>query len=271
MSGQAKRKAPQQGIQSLEIGIRLFQAVHQLRRSATLTELSGRLDMHPAKLHRYCVSLIRTGLLEQDGRGRYGPGPYLFRLGNADAALEHARALAIAALPKLVRQVRETAFLSVWGQSGPTILKVEDTMQPISIRPTTQRDLPLTNTATGRLYSAFLDQDKIDPPLTAELAALGREHRWTLGEAKRQRTIFVSHAHEARTRLLARTTGERHPNLVSFAAPIFDAEARMILAVTVFGLAATCSSSWTGPVATGLTRFAAELTTRIGGRPPARA
>lgn len=265
----AEKRRPQQGINSLETGIRLFQTVHQLRRSATLTELAGRTGLHPAKLHRYCVSLIRTGMLEQDGRGRYGPGPYLFQLANADAALDHARGMAVEALPRLVALTRETAFLSAWGQRGPTILKVEDTNEPISIRPTMSGDLALTPTATGRLFAAFLPPERWAAALDLELAALKRRHGWRAADVKRERGRFDRHVQEARSRGLARTTtGERHPNLVSFAAPIFDGEGRMILALTVFGLAATCPSSWTSPVAEALRKFAGELTRRIGGKGP---
>jgi DNA-binding IclR family transcriptional regulator len=40
------------GIQSLEIGIRIFQDVHRLGRPVTLTELGRLSKMPPSKVHR---------------------------------------------------------------------------------------------------------------------------------------------------------------------------------------------------------------------------
>src|SRR5688572_19236724 len=133
----------QQGIRSLEVGIRVFRHIHELRRPATLTEIASLSRMAPAKAHRYCVSLIRSGLLRPDGRGLYSVGSLGFALGRADDDLEHARALATAALLELVARIGETVFVSCWGQTGPMILKVEDAPKPIAIRPTTKGDLPL--------------------------------------------------------------------------------------------------------------------------------
>src|SRR5262245_10566699 len=48
------------GIQALEIGVQVFRHLYGFGRPVTLTELSEACSMHPSKLHRYCVSLIRS-------------------------------------------------------------------------------------------------------------------------------------------------------------------------------------------------------------------
>ena len=65
---------------------------------------------------------------------------------------------------------------------------------------------------------------------------------------------------------MARTTGERDPGLISFAAPVFDGEGAVVLVVTPSGLATTISTAWGGPVPHALRCIAQELTTQIGGR-----
>lgn len=254
----------QQGIRSLETGIRVFRQVHELRRPATLTEIARLARMEPAKAHRYCVSLVRTGLLQQNGRGLYSVGSLGLALGRADSNLENARALAIAAIQDLVSQTRETMFVSCWGQTGPVILKVEDAPKPIAIRPTTKGDLPLLNSATGRVFAAYMDPDDVRQLAEAELAASGVPVR----ERPVRHREFGRHLDDVRRRGLARTTGERYPGLISFSAPIFDDRGRVALALTSFGLSGSFSSSWSAAVPNALRDGAARLTQRIGGHKP---
>ena len=262
MAGQQR-----QGINSLETGVRLFQELHRLGRPATLSELGKLSRMSPAKVHRYCVSLIRTGLMQQDARGLYGVGPYGFQFGHRQTDLELARQIAFAALPPLVRVINETAFVSGWGQNGPIILKVEDAAKPISIRPNWRGDLPLWNSATGRAFAAFLPAERLEKLIGAEFAEQRRTQKLSAAEITRRRRDFDRHISDTRKHSIARTTGERYPGLISFAAPIFDHEGSVILALTSFGLAASSySPAWDGIVPRALKQYAAELTARIGGR-----
>lgn len=256
-----------QGIQSLEIGVGLFQQLHQLHRPATLSELAKLSRMPPAKVHRYCVSLIRTGLMQQDGRGRYGIGPYGFQLGHAGANLEHAITLTSETLPLLVKEIGETTFISRWGQTGPFILKVEDAPKPLAIRPNWRGDLPLWNSATGRAFAAFLPPERLEPLIAAELQIKKREEKLSTQAIAARRALFNKHLAEVRKRKLARSTGERYPGLISFAAPIFDRDGAVILALTSFSF--SLSPAWEGPVPQALKAAALDLTHRIGGTVPA--
>jgi DNA-binding IclR family transcriptional regulator len=261
-------RSGQQGIQSLETGIRLFQALHRLRRPATLTQLAALSGMPPGKVHRYCVSLIRTGLLQQNARGLYGIGPFGFQFGPARAEFEHRRTLVAAALRELVRVTGETAFSSAWGERGPTILDVEDAPKPISVRPTTRADLPLLNSASGRVFAAYLASERLGALIEVELAELKAAHGLTSAAVSSRRRTFLRQLHDVRKRRLARTTGERYPGLNSFSVPIFDGDGAVAFALTSFGLATTFPSAWDAPVARALQQCAAELTRRIGGRTP---
>jgi DNA-binding IclR family transcriptional regulator len=261
-------RGQRQGIQSLEIGIRLFQELHRLSQPATLSELARLSGMPPGKVHRYCVSLIRTGLMQQDGRGLYGIGPYGFQLSHASSSLELARKLATAALPRLVRQIDETAFISSWGQKGPVILTVEDSPKQISIRPNWRGDLPLWNSATGRAFAAFLPPERLEPLIDDELWTQARVAKLSRSQVASRKRAFARHLADVRKYRIARTTGERYPGIVSFAAPIFDRDGAVILAITCFGLATTLASSWQGQVPQALKLAARELTHRIGGQPP---
>jgi DNA-binding IclR family transcriptional regulator len=261
--------ARRQGIRSLEVGIRIFQEVHRLRRSVTLTELSTLTRMHPSKVHRYCVSLINTGLLQQNSRGLYGLGPFGFELSHPQAELEHAKTLAMEMLPKLVRDIGETVFIAAWGQTCPANFDVLDAPRPISIRPTMSGDLPLLNTATGRVFAAFLDPARLTLLLEAELGTLMRAGTLPKQEVEATRKSFMRHLGDVRKRGLGRTTGERYAGLASFSAPVFARSGQVILALTSFGVAPSLPTQWDSAVAQALRAGATELTRRIGGREPA--
>jgi DNA-binding IclR family transcriptional regulator len=265
----ADKNRGQQGIQSLETGVRLYQTLHGLRRPASLTELAMLSRMPPAKVHRYCVSLIRTGLMQRDGRGLYGVGPYGLQLSAPGTEVDQAISFASTMLSQLVQETKETCFLSRWGQRGPVIIKVEDAPKPISIRPTTKGDLPLTNSSTGRVFAAFMEKERLERLVELEFESLRRDEKLSRETLQARRQAFERRLTETRKRVLARTTGERYPSVVSFSAPIFDSNGHVILAFTSFGMATMFPSAWDSPVARALHARAISLTRRIGGSWPA--
>jgi DNA-binding IclR family transcriptional regulator len=54
--------SPQQGIQSIEVGAQVLRALEAGRGPLALSEVARNCAMHPAKVHRYLVSLVRAGL-----------------------------------------------------------------------------------------------------------------------------------------------------------------------------------------------------------------
>jgi DNA-binding IclR family transcriptional regulator len=264
-------KDAQQGIRSLETGLLLFQTLHRLKRPATLGELAKLAAMPPSKVHRYCVSLIRAGLMQRDGRGLYGIGPFCFQFSDMQSEREHARRLAVAALPGLVCATGETVFLSAWGQTGPIVLHVEEAPRPFAVRPTSRGDMPLLNSATGRVFAAYLDAAKLEALIKAELAALKREQKLSAAAIADCRHTFFRHLADVHKRGLARTTGERFRGVKSFSGPIFNHRGEVVLAISCHGLAATFPSAWDSPVAMTLRQVLADLTRQIGGKRPQRA
>ena len=70
------------GVQSLEIGMGILRAMMDGQRSMMLKDIAAAADMPASKAHRYLVSLIRAGLVEQDPMSsRYDLGPLALNLG----------------------------------------------------------------------------------------------------------------------------------------------------------------------------------------------
>ena len=109
----------QQGIQSIEIGAQLLRALAANGRSMKLIDLAKKSGMPAAKAHRYLVSFIRMGLVEQDtNTGRYDLGEFSLELGLASLSRIDAVRLADPVLEDLCEEIGETVALSVWGNNG---------------------------------------------------------------------------------------------------------------------------------------------------------
>ena len=70
------------GVQSLEVGMSLLKAMVAGQQAMMLKDIAAAADMPASKAHRYLVSLIRSGLVEQDPlSSRYTLGPFALNLG----------------------------------------------------------------------------------------------------------------------------------------------------------------------------------------------
>ena len=71
-----------QGIQSIEVGFRLLDVLARNGRPMMLRDIAKGAGMPAAKAHRYMISFMRTGMIEQDsGSGRYLLGSYALDVG----------------------------------------------------------------------------------------------------------------------------------------------------------------------------------------------
>ena len=61
-------ESPQQGSQPIEVGAQVLRALEAGRGPMALSEVARNCAMHPAKVHRDLVSLVRAGLASQDAR-----------------------------------------------------------------------------------------------------------------------------------------------------------------------------------------------------------
>jgi DNA-binding IclR family transcriptional regulator len=130
----------------------------------TLGELTARMQMSKATVHRYATALRNAGLLRQAG-GAYTLGPRVVEL--ASAALAGLAVLTVAGpyLERLVAQTGETAVLSVWDGEAPVVVRVDaNTSRLVRIVVTTGSRLPL-DSAQGKVFRAFMEPTAADPEL----------------------------------------------------------------------------------------------------------
>jgi DNA-binding IclR family transcriptional regulator len=153
-------KAPR-GVQSIEVGGQLLQALLRAGRPLALKDLAAAAGMVPAKAHPYLVSFGRLGLVSAEA-GRYGLGPMAMQLGLISLQQHDPVRLASEPLEALAQASACTVALAVWGQLGPTVVRVVEAPSPVHVSLRHGTVLNLAQTATGRVMAAFRPVAEVD-------------------------------------------------------------------------------------------------------------
>jgi DNA-binding IclR family transcriptional regulator len=125
MSEPAAPQAPLPAIQSVERAARMLGVFTVEHPQMTLGDLTTRMGMSKATVHRYATALRNAGLLRLTA-GFYTLGPRVVEL--ASAALAGLGVMKVAGpyLERLVAQTGQTAVLSVWDGEAPVVVRVDD-------------------------------------------------------------------------------------------------------------------------------------------------
>jgi DNA-binding IclR family transcriptional regulator len=227
----ASRKVKiQHGIQSIEVGARLLQALARTSRPLMLRDLAATAQMPAAKAHRYLVSFARMGLVEQQAdTGLYDLGPFALDLGlGALARLDPVTASG-PALAELREETGQTVALAVWANHGATIVRWLGADTPVSASLRVGSVLPLTRSATGAAFLAFLPTETTAPFVKRELVDHQRQGLTPTTREEVDQLIALT-----RRRGFARTS-DFIPGISGIAVPVFDYSEAMTLALVALG------------------------------------
>ena len=248
-----KRPAPskRRGIQSIETGVPLLEALERAGGALALKELSARAGLDPSGAHRYLASFVRCGLVVQRPDSRYDFGPLALRLGLA--AIQRADPIQATeqALPSLVAETGYTALLAVWSNRGPTIVHWQRTGSLVtSLNLGTV--LPVARSSLGRMLVAFLPAG-----VTAEALTL---------EARREkldREAFERELERARKSRLAYADKSVIPGLFGVSSVVLGWNGEAVAAVALIGADAELIRA-NNPAALALRRLCDRLSREFG-------
>lgn len=251
-----------QGIQSIEVGARLLRALAANGRPMMLRDLAKNASMPAAKAHRYLVSFMRMGLVEQDANtGRYDLGGFSLELGLASLARLDPVRLAAPVLEDLCERIGETVALAMWGTHGATCVRWVEAGGPITVTLRTGVVLPLTTSATGRSFAAFYRSPYLKKQLDEEIRA-GAEAAHTTPTAFRRELDAL--LEEIRNHGISRASGSLTPGINGFSAPVFDHTGNMVASITSLGPIGNFDNEWDSPLAQSIKDAAATLSKRLG-------
>lgn len=253
------------GVQSVETGIALLLAVAALADETPppmLKTIAARAGLPPAKAHRYMVSFTRTGMVERDAAtGRYRFGPNARLIGVAAVRGSDVVRSASKRLPQLCEAARHTTALAIWTENGPTIVWVEEVRKHVTVSTRIGEVLPILDSATGRVFGAWLPRYQIQKPLANELAA-NRSARdgnriSRIGDAEK---IFET----VRQHGVGWSLGELNLGIHALAAPVFDFRGTLVGALAMLGPSASFNAAPDGPLAGLLREAAADVSATLG-------
>jgi DNA-binding IclR family transcriptional regulator len=238
MSGGRVSDGPVPAIQSVERAARMLGVFTVDEPQLTLGDLTTRMGMSKATVHRYATALRNAGLLRLAG-GYYTLGPRVVELASAALAGLAVMKLAGPYLERLVATTGETAVLSVWDGEAPVVVRVDDnTSRLVRISVASGSRLPM-DSAQGQVFRAFMEPAGTD-------AALDRIRDERL-------------AHYA-----AVVDG-----IAALAAPVFQG-AEIVATIALVGTTASVQTATGGEMAAALRDAADNLSTELGFVEPER-
>jgi len=157
------------GINSVEISIKILDAITELEQPASLTDISNKVGMGVSQTHRYVSSFLNCGILRQEPNSTlYKLGPKALQIGLSAIAANDPISLTDIMARQFSIENRATILMTVWGNNGPTIIRWYHGQPPIYTILTIGSVLPVTQSATGRMFMAHLPESFVEPMLKNE-------------------------------------------------------------------------------------------------------
>ena len=276
-NGDEEGERTQRGIQSIEVGGQLLHALVHHGRPMALKDLAREAEMSAAKAHPYLVSFGRLGLIEQDrASGHYALGPLALQLGLISLQQASPVQIATPLIAELAQQIGQTVAIAVWGARGATIVRIAESPAAVHVAMRHGTVFSLANTASGRLFGAYLEAAVVQRLLEEERR---REKSAARAAARAGPGMlpapplpdwkaFEAQLREVRTHGISRSEGEIVPGVNAMSAPVFDHSGAIALAITAIGPAGIFATAWDGAIARALKACAGEVSQRLGALAP---
>lgn len=250
----------QRAVQSVEVGGRILLVLANSPSAMNLKDLSAETGMAPSRAHSYLVSYMRLGLIKQDQAGRYDLGPAAMHIGLAFLQRLDPYKEAEPVVQELAEMTGHTVVIAVWGNFGPTVVKLIEAKGPLHISMRMGSVLSIFDTATGRAFASVLAKNKLSQAMGGPVGdLLGKQElkkRWQ--ELEQIQEDMSKHG-------MTRVTGSPIPGVNALSAPVFDQEGNPIFVVTITDNQDRLSPKWDSESAKALRNSIKEITRKIGG------
>lgn len=258
----SEEEKTQRAVQSVEVGGRLLLALAAHPGPMSLKDLAAAADLPPSRAHPYLVSFGKLGLISQDSHsGQYMLGRAALEVGLAALHQLDAVRCATPIAEQLARESGHAVALAVWGNFGPTVIRMIDASEPLHVAMRAGTVMSIEGTATGRAFAAYLSKDVLDRAMRGALGDSG-------GEARRRAAVrardLQSAVGELKRHGVTRAVGKPIPGVNAFSAAAFDHEGVPVIVITALDHEARLSATWDSPMATRVRDAATQISRELG-------
>lgn len=245
-------------LSSVTTAIHLLKIFNEADQELGISELAKRLNVAKSTVHRLAGALLDEGLLQQSPEtGRYGLGVGLFSLGSLVRARLDVTIESKTILKALRREMQENVRLAVVEHSSVVFLHDFEGPKTLRLRSATGQLRPAFCTAEGLCLISGMRQPEIEAFLTYP-----REQRTEKTIVEEE--AFLNRIRNVKRRGYAFEDEECDEGTRCVAAPIFNAEARIVAAVGVAGPRVRIRKSEITKIAPIVIEAASEISQRMG-------
>jgi DNA-binding IclR family transcriptional regulator len=225
-SARVRGKRPPQGEPVVDRALALLAAFDSTHRSLALAELSRRAGIPTSSTLRLASRLLAWGALERGADGRFTVGLRLWQVGALAPRAHGLREVALPYLRDLSEVTRQHVLLAVREGSEAVLVERLSGHQAMPVLYSVGGRLPLHSTGVGLVLLASAPADVQEEVLAQPL--VHEPERVPVSPAALRRTL----AQVRRDGLATVRRGVPGP-LVTVAAPVLDAEDRVVAALSV--------------------------------------
>jgi DNA-binding IclR family transcriptional regulator len=252
--------ADRAGVQSVAIAASILKTLAAEGGVAPLKRLSAATGMPRAKVHRYLASLRGSGMIAQDPEsGEYRIGPTAITIGLVGLGRTSPVRQVLDALPGLRNRINETVTAAIWSEHGPTLIAMEESDRAVTMNVRIGTVLPLSASAIGRVFLAYLPK-----PVTQRLLAAERKSPRayaTKAPSEKQLAKLLS---DIRGRGLSIGYGAMLPGVDAMAAPVFDYRGKLAAVICAVGRFEGIGTNADRRIRQSLGAAASELSKQLG-------
>jgi DNA-binding IclR family transcriptional regulator len=256
------RKENGNAIKSLTKALNILTLFSQNKNEWNVKEMAEVLGYHKSSIQRLVTTLEAQRFLERTHptRSQYRLGPVLLMLGNVAFEGIDLRRIARPQLESLVAQTQETAHLCVVDQSRCFYLDKIDSQQAIRISTYVGQRLPLHCSAVGKALLSGMTVKEIDRMI--ERHGLSRFTDNTITERRR----LLEEIELIRRRGVSFDNEEIYVGLRCVAAPVRDAQGKVVAAISVSGPVQRLSDEALNRFEVYLREAASQISEKLGYR-----
>lgn len=225
-----KRDSSHYLVQAVDRAVAILDSFASGDEELGISELSDRVNLHPATVHRLLCTMEHRRLIEQDRKtGKYRLGLKLFELGSLVSNALDVRRIAHPYLLDLVRRGGETAHLMMLEGADIVFMDKVESDNPFRMVSQIGKRLPAHCSGAGKCLLARLPESELEAVFAeSPLPSLTPKSIADLGDLKK-------HLEQVRLQGFAVDDEETQAGLRCIGAPVFDHSRKAVAAVSISG------------------------------------